>query len=132
MKKLYVIIILYPFFCFGQISSINLDQNVSGLISTSDGVYLILEQGFMQISQTDIYTEYYREIYNDSTLVNPNTEIRTEYDLNIIPYIMPNEKQQQITFDEPLNIGIFVNLNEAGKLNLTTYGSEILDSLAIP
>ena len=75
MKKLYVIIILYPFFCFGQISSINLDQNVSGLISTSDGVYLILEQGFMQISQTDIYTEYYREIYNDSTLVNPNTEI---------------------------------------------------------
>ena len=45
---------------------------------------------------------------------------------------MPNEKQQQITFDEPLNIGIFVNLNEAGKLNLTTYGSEILDSLAIP
>ena len=132
MKKLYVIIILYPFFCFGQISSINLDQNVSGLISTSDGVYLILEQGFMQISQTDIYTEYYREIYDDSTLVNPNTEIRTEYDLNIIPYIMPNEKQQQITFDEPLNIGIFVNLNEAGKLNLTTYGSEILDSLAIP
>ena len=132
MKKLYLIIILYPFFCFGQISSINLDQNVSGLISTSDGVYLILEQGFMQISQTDIYTEYYREIYNDSTLVNPNTEIRTEYDLNIIPYIMPNEKQQQITFDEPLNIGIFVNLNEAGKLNLTTYGSEILDSLAIP
>lgn len=132
MMKFYLITILYPLFCFGQISSINLEQNVSGLISTSDGVYLILEQGFMQISQTDIYTEYYREIYDDSTLVNPNTEIRTEYDLNIIPYIIPNKKHQQITFDEPINIGIFVSLNEAGKFNLTPYSTDILDSLAIP
>ena len=132
MKKYLILLFLYPFLCFGQNDSFNFEQNVTGIISRGDEAYLILEQGFIKLSQTDIYTEYYRQIYDDSTLTNPNTELKSEFELDIIPYIIPDSDQQRIDFTEPLKVGVFVRLNENGKLNLTSGGSEIIDSLTLP
>ena len=132
MKRYLYIIILIPFLCFGQTESFDFEQNVTGIVSTSEGSYLIVKQGFIKISEANIYTEYYRTIYNDSTLINPNTEIKSDHGLNIIPFILPNQKQRRIDFKEPYNIGVFVRMNENGKLNITSDGSDLIDSLLIP
>jgi hypothetical protein len=132
MKKYLILLLLYPFLFFGQDDSFNFEQNVTGVITTSEGTYLILEQGFIKMPQTDMYTEYYRQIYNDSTLTNPNTELKSEFGLDIIPYIITDSHQKRIDFTEPLKIGIFVKLNESGKLNFTSDFREIIDSLSCP
>ena len=129
MKKYLFIIILIPFFCVAQGNSFNFEQNVTGIISRGEGTYLILEQGFIKLSQTDIYTEYYRQIYKDSTLVNPNTELKDDFSFTIIPYLAPSTFKDRIDFSEPLKLGIFLQLNKSGEYQFTSFGESYIDSI---
>ncbi len=45
---------------------------------------------------------------------------------------MPNSHQKRIDFSEPLKAGFFLELNQSGKLNLTSNFSEVVDSLNSP
>jgi hypothetical protein len=122
-------LILFPLHLFAQDNSYDMNKSVTGIVTSNEGVYLILKKGLTQISQIDPYEEYYRAIYNDSTIINPNTELKTEFNLNIIPFISPTIKQHKIVFEEPLNLGFFVQINQLGGMNLTPYAKEYLDSL---
>ncbi len=122
--------ILLPFHLFAQDISFDLSEDVTGIVTSNEGVYLVLKEGLTQIKQTNPYAEYYRAIYNDSTIINPNTELKTEFNLNIIPFISPTLKQHKIDFEEPLNLGVFIQMNQMGGIILTPYAQEIVDSLS--
>lgn len=129
MKKIFIAILFCGFHLFAQDNTINLKQNTSGIVTTSDGAYLIVEQGLIQIAEIDIYQEYYRRIYNDSTLINPNTELKLNFISNIIPYISPSNIQNKYEFSEDLNVGLLLQFQEDNQMSLTTYGQVYIDSL---
>ena len=129
MLKSLIVLIFFPFLLIAQNYAIDLDEKVNGILTSDEGTYLILNQGFMQISKIDIYTEYYRQIYNDSTLVNPNTELKDDFSLTIIPYLTPSTFNDRINFSEPINLGFFIQLNKSGEYEFTSFGEPYIDSL---
>ena len=130
LKKLLIIFILTPIFLFCQEYIFDENEIIYGIINSEKGTYLILEKGFIRINENDAYVEYYKKIYNDSTIVNPNTEIKSNINLNIIPFLSPQINQQKFDFSEPLKMGIFVQTDKFGYLNLTPYAKEYLDSIS--
>ena len=129
LKKLLFIFILSPIFLFSQENIFNENEIIYGIITSEKGTYLVLEKGLMRITENDSYIEYYKNIYNDSTIVNPNTEIKNNINLNIIPFLSPQMNQQKFDFSKPLQMGIFIQTDEFGFLNLTPYAKEYLDSI---
>ncbi len=129
MKKYLILLFFYSICSYSQIDSNDLNQNVTGIITTGDDTYLILEEGFIQINKIDIYTEYYRQIYNDSTIINPNLELKEDFNFNIIPYISPDLEQYKFDFNQPINLGIFFQPKGTGQFYLTPFAEEIIDSL---
>jgi hypothetical protein len=108
----------------------NLDQSVVGMVTSNEGTFLILENGYLQISRNDSYIDYYRKIYKDSTIVNPNTEIKSDYNINFIPYLSPAQNNNKIDFSQPMNLGILIQFNKSKDLQLTNFGENLIDSLA--
>ena len=131
MKLFLIILFFIPVLFICQENHFYSDHEVNGVVRTSNGIYLVVDKGFIAVKESDLYTEYYRRIYGDSTLVNPNTVLNSEFDLNIIPYILPNTEQQKINFNQPLNIGMFLQLNDCGNLILSSFANEMIDSLII-
>ncbi len=129
LKKLIFLLIFYPILLIAQNDYFGLEERVTGIITINEGSYLILNQGFIQINKIDIYTEYYRQIYNDSTIVNPNTELKDNFSFTIIPYLNPNQFNNRFDFAEPMNLGIFLQLNESGKYEFTSFGESFIDSI---
>lgn len=129
MKNSLLIFIFLPIFLTAQTDYIELGNDVTGIINSTEGSYLILKQGFIKIDKTDIYTEYYRQIYNDSTIINPNTELKDDYRFTVIPYFAPNQFSNRIDFVDPMNLGIFIKLNESGKYQFTNFGESFIDSI---
>ncbi len=129
MKKYLILLFFYSICSYSQIDSNDLNQNVTGIITTGDDTYLILEEGFIQINKIDIYTEYYRQIYNDSTIINPNLELKEDFNFNIIPYISPDLEQYKFDFNQPINLGVFLQPKGTGQFYLTPFTEEIIDSL---
>ncbi len=129
MIKALILFIFFPFLSIAQNDSIELDEKVTGIIVSDEGTYLILNQGLIQIFKTDIYTEYYRQIYKDSTLVNPNTELKDDFSFTIIPYLAPSTFKDRIDFSEPINLGIFLQLNKSGEYQFTSFGESYIDSI---
>lgn len=124
-----ILFIFFSFLTLAQTNSALLDEEVSGIIITDQGSYLILQKGFIQINKNDIYTEYYRQIYKDSTLVSPNTELKDDFSLTIIPYLVPSTFNDRIDFSEPINLGIFLQLNKSGEYEFTSFGEAYVDSI---
>lgn len=129
MYKSLIIFIFFPIWLFAQENYLNKDENIYGIITSENGTYLILDKGLMQFSKYDPYLEYYRMVYNDSTLINPNTEIKEEFNFKIVPFLAPNFSQQKIDFKEPQKLGLFLQTNEFGGMNLTKYAEQYLESL---
>jgi hypothetical protein len=105
------------------------NKYVTGILSTSDGVYLILEDGFLRINEIDPYEEYYRMIYNDSTIVNPNTIISGDFEWNVIPFLVNSHTRRRINLEDPLLVGALIQINEQNQTFLSTYAQNLIDSL---
>jgi len=129
MKKIFLILLACSIQLFSQNDVLDSNLPISGIISSNEGVFLIYNDGYIQLEQNDTYEEYYRRIYNDSTIVNPNTEIRGKYNLNLVPYIYTENNNDELKFEDPLKFGLILNLNNANKYELTSFGFHILDSL---
>lgn len=129
MKNILLILFFFPCLLFSQFDSNDLEKTVIGVITSNEGDYLILNEGLIRISTTDNYLEYYKAIYNDSTVVNPNTEIKEDFNLNLIPFIIPNNKNKRIDFSEPLSLGVFLHIKDENYYFLTEFGESIIDSL---
>lgn len=129
MKLLFISILFFSSNLFSQEIE-NLEQNVVGMINSNGEIYLVLENGFLKLENEDAYIEYYRKIYNDSTITNPNTEIKENYSLNFFPYLIPTQNDFKIDFDQPMNLGVLIQLNKSNNYNLTSFGENIIDSLS--
>ncbi len=108
----------------------NIDQKVFGFLESNGKTYFVLQDGYLLLKSNDDYIEYYREIYKDSTITNPNTEIKSEYSVNFIPYLMPSQNDNVTNFDEPKNLGILIQLNKSNEYILTDYSVNLFDSLS--
>ncbi|MFZ1289777.1 MAG: hypothetical protein WAR79_06790 [Melioribacteraceae bacterium] len=128
MKLLFITILFFSTNLFSQEIK-NLNQNVLGMINSNDEIYLILENGYLKLESDEAYIEYYKQIYNDSSITNPNTEIKENYSVNFFPYLIPTQNDYKIDFEQPMNLGILIQLSKSEKLNLTNYGRNIIDSL---
>ncbi len=67
-------------------------DSLAAIVNYSGKSFLIYKQGTVVESQNqssinDFYTNYYRKIYNDSTLVNPNFIVENNNGINIYPVI---------------------------------------------
>ncbi|MCB9260447.1 MAG: hypothetical protein H6612_13960 [Ignavibacteriales bacterium] len=127
MLKHLILLLFLSNFLVSQTFSEYENEKVTGMVSTNDGVFLILENGYLQIEEIDPYQEYYRKIYKDSTIVNPNTELKSKYNFRIIPYLLPQSYvKNKIIFDEPHEIGFFVDMQE-DRINILPSAKPVLD-----
>ena len=126
-----IILLLFLYLLTLSAQSHNLEENfVKGFISSEYGTFLILDDGYIKLPELDPYEEYYRTIYNDSTIVNPNRIVSGNFSLNIIPYLIPEiNTDNNIYLEEPLRLGMFINLNSSNQYQLSNYGFYLLDSL---
>lgn len=128
--KTVLILIFFTITTFAQDDGIDPNIPISGVINSIDGIYLIYGNGFIELDQNDSYEEYYRRIYNDSTIVNPNTVIQGNYNISFIPYLdFQNKHYEEYSLDEPLKFGHLIQVNAYGYYRLTEFGHHILDSL---
>jgi len=108
----------------------NFENNtVKGILFSNFNTYLILEDGYLKVNEIDPYEEYYRKVYNDSTLINPNTIITNNIDLTIIPFISNSANQKNFIFNEPFEIGAFIQLSNSDQYSLTPLATHYVDSL---
>ncbi len=83
MTKLIIMSILFLISLEAQ------EQKIYGLIDNGTEKFIITENGIIK-SENDAYLEYYRKIYGDSTIINPNTILNSK-SMKIIPLINPND-----------------------------------------
>ena len=130
MKYCLLTLLILPKIIFAQENQLYPDEFARGLIMTNEGNFLRLDNGFLKLPDYDPYEEYYRMIYKDSTIVNPNLIISNQFTINIIPYLIPSIiTDREFLFEEPLNLALFIELKGSQNYGMTDYGISILDSL---
>lgn len=70
-------------------SAVDLDDRVNALVIYGNNKYLNTENGLIFLTGKDPYEEYYRMIYSDSTITNPNTVIEPNGSANSMFYFIP-------------------------------------------
>lgn len=86
MKILILVILLFiSSKILGQVDSmgnksVNSDNRFYGLIQNGNQYFLIGKKGVMQLNKQDAFQKYYRKIYSDSTIQNPNFILQPNYD----------------------------------------------------
>lgn len=124
------------FFLSFLLSSIALAQvdtstTINGVIQYGNSVYLVSDDGYFIIESSDPYEEYYRKIYNDSTIVNPNTVLGKNLDLKLIPYLNLTNDYKKFIFDQPINIGLFLDFSDSNSPKFSPYTYYLIDSLFV-
>ena len=130
MKNLIIILIFISLTIIAQEEPNRFGKRLNGIIQTPGEIIFIIDDEYYKLESNDYYEEYYRTIYNDSTIVNPNTEIKSNFNLTTIPFIdLGSNNFKSHFFDVPIQFGMFIEVNENGNFNLTQYGSSFIDSL---
>jgi len=131
-KKIAIFYFIFLLSSFYAQSKINPNEEIIGVILTDNNPVLITKTGYYQIqNRKDAWEEYYQKIYNDSTIINPNTELKGNYTINITPYVLSgSENYQNYYFEEPLQLGMLISIGENNNYSFTNYGLSIFDSLS--
>ena len=121
MEKVFLII--FGFMCssaLAQSSTEELNNKVFGIVINSGNYYLNTENRLVKINnEKDPYEEYYRKIYNDSTIINPNTELKPAVYNSGINYFNPaidisQWAEKYNTFGNKLYLYDFMQMDENG------------------
>jgi len=98
-----------------------LDKQVYGYVINNNKIYLVTDNGFLNVFNNEKtnkqWEDYYREIYNDSTIVNPNKVIgsKNNTSLNfIIPVNINNWVKQKYSFKNDLHLYDFIRVDSSG------------------
>ncbi|MFH1194486.1 MAG: hypothetical protein V1720_02160 [bacterium] len=122
MKKITLIILLLGFTVslHAQLvidsSSVDLNDRVQALVIYGENKYLYTEKGLIYLTGKDPYEEYYRKIYSDSTITNPNTVINSNSNMNSLFYFMPAMNVRDWA-DDYININDSIYLKDIFLLN---------------
>ena len=94
MKILILVILLFiSSKILGQVDSmgnksVNSNDRFYGLIQNGNQYIFIGKKGVMQLNKQDAFQRYYRKIYSDSTIKNPNFILQLNYnEVNQLPFI---------------------------------------------
>ncbi|HED07988.1 MAG TPA: hypothetical protein ENI57_07725 [Ignavibacteria bacterium] len=99
-----------------------LDKQVFGYVINNNRIYLVTDNGFLSVYKNNKtnkqWEDYYREIYNDSTIVNPNTIINTNLGSTSLNYIIPininNWVKQKYSFKDDVYLYDFIRIDSSG------------------
>ena len=99
----------------------DLKCKVFGLVLNGNSYYLYTENGLVKINnwEDDPWEKYYQEIYNDSTIVSPNTIIDYESNSSSINFFNPaidisQWSDKYNTFGNKLYLYDFMQIDEDG------------------
>ena len=130
-NTLIILFLFFSSFSYSQ-NKVKSDEEIIGFIITNSTPIIITNTGYYKLEkkENDKWLEYYQKIYNDTTIINPNTEIKNDYAFNIIPFVFSStEMQNQYNLEEPVKFGMFFQIDMNGQYRLSGYGKNILDSL---
>ncbi len=131
MKKAFFLLIFFPLIIMSQDLTYEEENFVTGIVLTDKGVFLLLQDGFLELEKTDKFEEYYRKIYNDSTIVNPNTILENTYNINLIPVITQTiNPNNSIKLDVPRKLDFFLQHISNKEYKLTSTAKEIIKQLS--
>ena len=88
---LLLITIIIPGFA-QQISKGDLNEQVLGYFLYGNNTYLVTPKGYIALNPSDVnkqYEDYYRQVYKDSTIINPNFVVEPQGSENGMHFIMP-------------------------------------------
>ncbi len=77
--------------------SVNSKNGFYGLVQNGNRYFLIDRQGILQLKKQDAFQKYYRKIYSDSTIQNPNFIIDPNGNLeNFMPFIFLDSSESGV------------------------------------
>lgn len=140
MKKIFFIAIILFLKISGLAQSVSpddLNMQVRGIFFYENLSYLITEKGFIQLPDEEInsqFQEYYRKVYNDSTIVNPNTILSSGDDSQILLYILPFVNVSElgdnlIALPEEFQLNNFLQQDTSGKLEYRKGVSSMVEKI---
>ncbi len=140
MKKIFFIAIILFLKISGLAQSVSpddLNMQVRGIFFYENLSYLITEKGFIQLPDEEInsqFQEYYRKVYNDSTIVNPNTILSSGDDSQILLYILPFVNVSELGDDlialpEEFQLNNFLQQDTSGKLEYRKGVSSMVEKI---
>ena len=126
MKKITFITLFFILIITGSAQSVSpgdLNEQVRGIFFYGNSSFLVTPRGFIQLPDQEInkqYSEYYKKVYGDSTIVNPNTVLQTD-DSEIFQYIVPFVNVSEmgkdfINFSNDYNLNDFMSVDSSGKM----------------
>ena len=124
-KSLIILFILIAVSAFAQKTQkpSGLNCEVLGIVINGGNYFLNTDQGLVKINnEDDPFEEYYRKIYNDSTIVNPNTELKSAGYNSAINFFNPaidisQWAEEYNTFGNKLYLYDFMEVDENGNYN---------------
>jgi len=114
-----------------------MNTRVYGYVVYNNQNYLATEQGYFPVDTNqninDRWRDYYRKIYGDSTLSNPNTIIGEQNSQTPVQLFVPldinNLTNQQYSFTNQLYISDFISVDSNGGYNYQPDIQGIIGSL---
>ncbi|MCP5061116.1 MAG: hypothetical protein GY936_01455 [Ignavibacteriae bacterium] len=133
MNKIYIlnIIILLSFFSIINAQNLNIEEKVIGIVISDSAPVLVTESNYLQLKNNnsdDVWLKYYQEIYNDTTLTNPNLELKSESNLSIIPIIDFDYSQENFSqFNSNIPLKDIIIIDNFGNYVLSSKGEELVN-----
>ncbi len=121
IKFVFTLVLIIPLLICGQTGyQINKGDTAYAIINYCGAEYLLTNNGisFLKVKKdsttiNDFYTNYYRQIYNDSTLQNPNyIQEGNNEQINLFPLIDINKWMPNNSLNINYNDLIFKNNNQ--------------------
>lgn len=124
MNKISKILIFLTFIISGiysQTKVLDLIQDgdllVSGLIVYGKTQFLVTDQGYLPLNTKDPWQAYYRMIYQDSTIINPNTLLNNNSKSNFLFFpAVDIDYQKYYKFPENSKLKEFFGENLKGNI----------------
>lgn len=137
--KLLLTILFTATICYAQTDvreNNPLDTSVMGAYQYGGSYYLVTENGWLLVNSSmttnDQYTEYYRRIYGDSTIVSPNTIIHPDNSALqfITPVIDVSEWMQGFNpFGDKVYLNTFMIMDSTGRYTFRPGVSGIIEKM---
>ncbi len=115
----------------------DLNTKVYGYVISESGEYISTAKGLLLINNTkdstDKWQKYYREVYGDSTIINPNTVIGEQKQQMPIQFLVPvditKRTNQSFSFSKQLYLYDFMQVDSIGNYNYKPGIMSIIGSL---
>ena len=132
MKKSFIlnIIILLLLTSFVNAQNLNIEEKVIGIVISDSEPVLVTESNYLQLKKNDddVWLKYYQKIYDDTTLTNPNLELKSESNLSIIPIIDFDYSQENFSqFNSNIPLKDILIIDNSGNYVLSSKGEDLVN-----